>query len=168
MYDLNANERLQPSLLDRLTDNEPHRLRESRTQRAVSSTELRKQVRRDLEWLFNAVNLASVQDLDDHPLVESSVVNFGLPDFAGRIGSSLDSRTLELAIKRCILRFEPRILPDSLRIVELEDDEPAPMRTRLFRIEAYLWNQPLPEELFLRTELDIETGSVEIKDDYSR
>jgi type VI secretion system protein ImpF len=31
-----------------------------------------------------------------------------------------------------------------------------------FEIQAQLWAQPLPLELFLRTEIDLETGSVQM------
>jgi len=51
MADLIPRERLQPSLLDRLTDNSPQATVESRDERVMSSRQLRKSVLRDLEWL---------------------------------------------------------------------------------------------------------------------
>jgi type VI secretion system protein ImpF len=33
-----------------------------------------------------------------------------------------------------------------------------------FEIEGDLWSQPLPLRLYLKTELDLETGSMEITD----
>jgi type VI secretion system protein ImpF len=33
-----------------------------------------------------------------------------------------------------------------------------------FRISGQLWAQPVPLELLLQTEIDLETGAVEIKD----
>jgi len=38
--------------------------------------------------------MQSLQDLSDAPLVARSVLNFGIPELAGRIASSLD--TVEL------------------------------------------------------------------------
>src|SRR4030095_2997094 len=88
--ELTQKERLQPSLLDRLTDHEPEQRQESREKRILSPNKLRESVRRDLTWLFNTPNLATVEDLDRFPLVAESVVNYGLPSLAGRTTSSVD------------------------------------------------------------------------------
>jgi len=53
MAELTAIEKLQPCLLDRLTDDEPGKKEESRAQRVVSLQRYRRGVLRDLEWLFN-------------------------------------------------------------------------------------------------------------------
>ena len=87
MPELVPKDRLQPSLLDRLTDDEPEVTVESRERRVLSMNDLRRSVIRDIEWLFNAGNLASVLDLSEHDLVADSVVNFGLPDLAGATAS---------------------------------------------------------------------------------
>jgi type VI secretion system protein ImpF len=84
MAELTPKERLQPSLLDRLTDNEPDKQQEAREKRVLSMRKLRESVQRDLAWLLNSGNLETVQDLDDYPLVSHSVINYGLPDLAGR------------------------------------------------------------------------------------
>ena len=54
MADLTPLERLQPCLLDRLTDDEPKNSEESRTQRVVSLSRYKKGVLRDMEWLLNS------------------------------------------------------------------------------------------------------------------
>ena len=53
MAELTPKERLQPSLLDRLTDDAPAEKVESREQRVLSLTKLRQSVNRDLGWLLN-------------------------------------------------------------------------------------------------------------------
>src|SRR5262249_39227931 len=70
MADLILQERLQPALLDRLTDDEPEKLMESREQRVISLAKLRQCILRDLSWLLNAVRLDATQDLSDFPLAE--------------------------------------------------------------------------------------------------
>src|SRR5215469_352362 len=45
---------------------------------------LRVTVRRELNWILNTTNLASVQNLDAWPEVRTSVLNFGVPDLAGK------------------------------------------------------------------------------------
>ena len=53
MAGLTSQERLQPSLLDRLTDDQPTELRESLDARVLNKQQLRAAVLRDLSWLFN-------------------------------------------------------------------------------------------------------------------
>jgi type VI secretion system protein ImpF len=80
MAELFQKERLQPSLLDRLADDEPYKKAESREQRVLSFQKLKQSVLRDLQWLLNAGCLETVQDLSDYPQVKQSVLNFGIPD----------------------------------------------------------------------------------------
>jgi type VI secretion system protein ImpF len=51
---LPPQERLQPALLDRLTDDEPDKKLEPRENRVLSKRKLRESVLRDLGWLFNS------------------------------------------------------------------------------------------------------------------
>ena len=48
-------DKLQPCLLDRLTDDEPGKREESRGQRIISLQRYKAGVLRDLEWLFNSI-----------------------------------------------------------------------------------------------------------------
>jgi type VI secretion system protein ImpF len=164
MADLTQKERLQPSLLDRLTDNDPERKQESRDARVLSPSRLRDCVRRDLAWLLNTTHLKAVQDLDEHPQVARSVLNYGLPDLAGRTTSSVDTTVLEQAIRKVILDFEPRLVARSLRVRLFVDEKQMNHNAMSFDIEAELWAQPLPLRLFLRTSVDLETGSIDVLD----
>ena len=164
MAELTQKERLQPSLLDRLTDDEPEARQESRDKRVLSPARLRECVRRDLTWLLNATNLASVQDLTDYPEVAQSVVNFGMPDLAGHTVASVDLRALERLLAKVIWDFEPRLLKNSVRLVLVIDEQHMNHNAMCFDIEAELWAQPLPLRLFLRTEIDLENGAVNVSD----
>ena len=158
------SERLQPALLDRLTDREPDAREESRNRRIVSLKRLRESVMRDLGWLFNTAAMSVTEDLSAFPEVERSVLNYGIPDLSGRISSSIDIRELERAVKQAIWDFEPRILRNTLRVrVELEQDE-MNRNCLVFEIDGELWAQPTPTRLFLKTEVDLENGSVTIAD----
>src|SRR5688572_11610252 len=110
MAELLPQERLQPSLLDRLTDEAPEVHEESRDKRVLNLSQLRASVLRDIRWLLNTVNLEATQDLSDFPQVASSTVNFGIPDLSGTSASSTNEMRLERAVRRAILNFEPRIL----------------------------------------------------------
>jgi type VI secretion system protein ImpF len=164
MAELTPKERLQPSLLDRLTDYDPERAAESRDERVLSPARLRECVRRDLAWLLNATHLQAMQSLEEYPLVARSVLNFGIPDLAGRTASSLASTQLEQMIRQAILDFEPRLDRNSVRVRLVMDKDEMSHNTLSFDVEAELWAQPLPLHLFLRTAVDLEAGKVEVTD----
>lgn len=165
MADHTTSERLQPSLLDRLTDEEPDQKQEPRERRILSSQRLRDSVRRDLNWLFNATNLTSLQPLDDYPEVERSTLNYGLPDFAGCTASSIEADALERLLRRAILEYEPRLIRNSIRVKLTVNTETLDHNAMNFSIQAELWAQPLPLRLFLRTDLDLETGEAVVSED---
>lgn len=158
MAELTPNERLQPSLLDRLTDNSPQTATESREERVLSFRQLRKSVIRDLEWLLNTGRLETTEDLSAYPEVRRSVLNYGIPDIAGSTASSMDAYQLELALRQAILDFEPRILPHNLRIQIIRDDKEMSIHSIVLEIEGEIWGQPVPEHLYLKTVLDLELG----------
>ncbi len=164
MAELSLKERLQPSLLDRLTDEDPHNKQESRDQRVLSVQRLRDSVRRDLAWLFNAINLSAVEDLSGYPEVARSVVNYGLPDLSGHTVSGVDVVELERLLRQCVRDFEPRILPNSVKVRLIVDEQKMSHNAMIFDIEGELWAQPLPLHLFLRTELDLDVGDVKVSE----
>jgi type VI secretion system protein ImpF len=157
-------DRLQPALLDRLTDDEPGKKLEPRQQRVLSKSRMRQAVLRDLAWLFNATRLDAGMDPAKAPYARRSVINFGLPPLSGKTASSLEVTELERAIRQAILDFEPRILPDTLQIRALETVDVDHHNVIGVEISGQLWAQPVPIELLVRTEIDLETGQVEIAD----
>lgn len=162
MAELTQRERLQPSLLDRLTDDAPTELQESREARIIGLQRLRECVMRDLAWLLNTENFEAVQDLSQHPAVRDSVVNFGIPALAGVTASGLDLKRLERAVQAAISNFEPRMLKEKLEVKAVYSFELMSRKTLMFEINGELWAQPVPLRLYLRTELDLETGKVTI------
>lgn len=165
MPELTPQERLQPALLDRLTDEEPDKRQETRERRVMTKSQLRQAVLRDLAWLFNATRLEASVDLSGAADARRSVINFGLPAFSGRSAASIDITELERAIRQSILDFEPRILPDSLRVKALVQASAIDHHNVIgIEIHSQLWSQPVPLELLVRTEIDLETGKVEIAD----
>lgn len=167
MAELTPKERLQPSLLDRLTDDEPGAQKEAREARVLSARQLRRSVLRDLDWLFNTGNMGSAPALDRYPLVRRSVVNYGLPGLSGRSVVSMTPKALEDTIRQAIIDFEPRILRDSVRVRAVVLPEQMNRNAIGFEIHGVLWGQPVPTQLFLRSEIDFETGHVAVRDSAS-
>lgn len=156
---------LQPSLLDRLTDEEPQRQADPPGSRVLGKPDLRAAVLRDLAWLMNTTRLGASEPLEAWPEVERSVLNYGLPAFAGETASTLDVKGLERAIRQAILRFEPRILADTLEVDAVEQDSMLGWHNVVcVRISGRIWAQPVPLEMMLRTEVDLETGQVSLSE----
>ena len=164
MAELTQKERLQPSLLDRLTDENPGHQVESKTKRVLSLQQLRASVNRDLAWLLNSGNLDSVQDLSAYPEVARSVINFGMPNLAGLNTEDLVIPALEQRLKQAILDFEPRILKNTLTVQLKVNKDNMTRNAITFTIEGELWAQPVPIQIYLNTEMDMVTGLVNLKE----
>lgn len=163
MAELTSKDRLQPSLLDRLTDDEPDQPRESREKRVLSVNRLRESVLRDLGWLFNAGGASSDEGFERYPFAARSVINFGLPPLSGMTARGLDLEMLERVLRQAILDFEPRILRNTLRVRAALTEERMSHNALTFEIEGELWAQPLPLQLYLKTEIDLESGQVKLE-----
>jgi type VI secretion system protein ImpF len=163
--ELTPQERLQPALLDRLTDDEPDKTVEPRDSRVITKAKLRQAVLRDLAWLLNTTRLAKEAEWEAFPYARRSVLNFGLPALAGETASTLDVLDLESALREAIADFEPRINAASLHVEAHLGDSPLDQHNVIsVSIRGDLWAQPVPLELLLRTELDLETGEVSIRE----
>ncbi len=168
MTELSLRERLQPSLLDRLTDHEPQKSVESRDRRVMSLDKLHECVLRDLGWLMNTGNMAQLEDLGAYPDVEHSVLNYGTPDLSGRVIISADIPQLEQSMRQAIWDFEPRILRHTVKVRATRDTTKMNRNSLGFEIEGTLWAQPTPIRLLLKTEVDLETGHVEVMEQSGR
>ena len=164
MAELTSQERLQPSLLDRLTDTEPDASNESRDHRVLSMQRLREAVLRDLASLLNTGHLATIEDLENYPEVRDSVLNFGMPDMTGMSIAGTDTAGLEKAVRDAIIKFEPRIAAKSVRVTVVKDEASMGRNSMVFNITGQLWAEPTPITLYLKTEVDLETGDVTVAD----
>ncbi len=161
-----SRDRLLPALLDRLIDERPHQTTESTESRVLSKAGLRQSVLRDLAWLFNSqAAVTGTIDGDVFPHALHSTINYGIAPLSGVLVSKLDLGDLEQMLRQAIIDFEPRLLPDSVSVRGIVPTDPLGHHNALtFEITARLWAQPYPLELLLKTDLDLETGMVELKD----
>ena len=83
MADRMLMERLQPSLLDRLTDDAPGERKESAAHRVIDLARLRQIILRDLEWLLNTSNSESERDYEATPHAAASTLNYGIRELTG-------------------------------------------------------------------------------------
>lgn len=164
MADLTPLDRLQPCLLDRLTDEEPDKTKEGRNERVVSYRRYREHVLRDLDMLLNSHCPPAEAGLGEFPEAAGSVLNFGLPDLCGALASSLRPVDLERRIAEVVRRFEPRILPETLSVMVSIDTQAMGQSSVSFEIRGELWSQPVPDSLYVKTDVDLETGQFLVKD----
>jgi len=160
-----SKEELQPSLLDRLTDLQPKKTRESVANQVLSHQQYKEAVIRDLSWLLNSVSLDSVFDLSSFPEIKQSVLNYGMPDISGHTSASINTERLQKALKRVIYEFEPRIIPNSLEVKVSSNSDDMAHNSLVFEIEGVVFGQPMPFPVRLRSELDLECGEFAVKED---
>lgn len=135
----------------------------------VSARILREAVRRDIEALFNSERFESVPlrtpqeassragelpDLADFPEVRRSVINYGVPAFAGRSPRDFDREALARELKAVLATFEPRLKESATRVSVTTSDTGGVT----IEIDGLLIMTPVPERLRLRTFVDLETG----------
>jgi type VI secretion system protein ImpF len=92
------------------------------------------------------------------------VLDYGMEDFAGVTLSGLDPVELERRIRTAILLFEPRITRKTLKVRAVMPDDPEHRNALAFEIEGELWGQPVPTQLYLKSEVDLEDGSLIVMD----
>ncbi len=157
-----ANNRLQPCLLHRLTDDNPVSSSESRSDRVVSISRYKESVLRDLRWLFNSSAHVEGDPIYDDPELRSSVLNFGIRDLSGLVSESVDLDEYQHQIKEALLTFEPRLNRHKLdvRFTDMSSSGTGKKRagTLCFEISGELFARPMPEQFLARTEVDLETG----------
>jgi len=154
-----ARDRLQPVLLDRLTDAQPQNRRERAGAFLMSGKLLRDSVLRDLQWLLNTSNFSAAHPIHQMPRARRSVVNYGVRNWAGGRMSEVDLADVEAAIRTAITDFEPRIMKDSIEVRCVSDATQLEHHNLLaLEIRGTLWSVPYPLEFILRSELDLESG----------
>jgi len=159
-----AKDRLQPALLDRLTDHEPHKRTEQPDAVFVNEARLRDALLRDLGWLLNARDAWDHIDMEGLEHVQRSVINYGMPPLAGQLLSVLDWKDVEKNIRNSILAFEPRILPKTLTVtLQASEEQLNQHNTLQFEIRCQFWSMPYPIELLIKTSMDLETGQVSLQ-----
>lgn len=123
---------------------------------------LRATVKRDLAWLLNTTQFGARGELEGFTEVQTSVLNYGVPDLAGR---SLHTRTIldrAREIRNAIRVFETRIDAESLVVEPVAADEKP--NTIVFLIYAEISSGLRPVPVQYRTEVEADTASVEVSE----
>ena len=141
--------------------------KESSSQQVLSQKQFKEAVIRDLAWLVNTTSLETIVDLTSAPEVKNSVLNYGMPDISGHSSHSIDIALLEKSLQRVIYEFEPRIIHNSLKVRVHSNPDEMNHNSLVFSIEGVVFGQPMPFQVVLRSELDLECGQFVVREDTS-
>jgi type VI secretion system protein ImpF len=152
---------VQPSLLDRLTDDHPNQGADPRQSREESVKRYRAAVQRDVAWLFNTRR--SIREVpEQYAELLQSMHEFGVPDTTGiPVGTPEGLQTMEALLQEALERFEPRLANPRVRLVEA-DQVRAPQVH--FTVEAVLRMDPSPEAVMFDAVLEVARNEYEVRD----
>lgn len=149
-----------PSVLDRLLDYDPQMSREAPRSQAQSIAELKRSVKRDLEWLLNTRH-SGIEIPETLAEVNESMAVYGLPDLASlSVKNPSEQNRLAKAIENALRIFEPRFINVRVTLEPLDNTD----RQLRFRIEAHLDIEPVPEPVSFDTVLQVGSGEFAISE----
>lgn len=152
--------RMTPSVLDRLLDYDPQMSREAPRSQAQSIAELKRSVKRDLEWLLNTRH-SGIEIPETLTEVNESMAVYGLPDLASlSVKNPSEQNRLAKAIENALRIFEPRFINVRVTLEPLDNTD----RQLRFRIEAHLDIEPVPEPVSFDTVLQVGSGEFAISE----
>ena len=123
---------------------------------------LRATVRRELNWILNTTNLGSVVDLEPYPQVKVSVLNYGVPDLAGKALTQRVVQNRAHEIRDAIRVFEPRMDPERLEVEPIATVERVNAITYVIRGDVTAAVQAMPVEF--KTDIEVDTASVILRE----
>jgi type VI secretion system protein ImpF len=151
---------VQGSVIDRLTDDEPHLSADPRTTYVESLKRFKATVQRDLVWLLNTHRIPEPAP-DEFPELQHSLYHYGVPDVTSMSAESMaDRERLLLQMEDALALFEPRFENVKISMVELEGE--SRRRELRFIVEATLRLDPTPEQVMFDTVLHFTTGQVDV------
>jgi type VI secretion system protein ImpF len=160
MSNINGKQGLLPSVLDRLLDDEPDSVHEKRRSDAQVLREMKESLRRDIENLLNTRWRCKSwpPNLDE---LETSLVNYGIPDFTGaNMSLAAERDTLRRIVEKVIRQFEPRFKSVKVSMLNNVDETD---RTLRFRIDALMYADPAPELVVFDSQMNPASADFEIK-----
>ena len=153
-----------PTLLDRLCDDAPHESSEAPQAYAFNRGRMRETVLRDLSLLLNTTDQSDLIDAAQYPAAANSTLNYGVPALAGGYLSEKKWVDIERMIRRAITQFEPRLVPQTLRVKPLlKDQASANYNVLTFEISGHIQISPYPIEFTVQSAVDLENSRIELR-----
>ncbi|WP_435946905.1 type VI secretion system baseplate subunit TssE [Dryocola sp. BD586] len=150
-----------PALLERLQDDEPKSPHDR--VKPIDIKGMRRLVQKNIADLINHTNIEDALTEHRHKLIMASVLNYGVPALIGTQENHRNWNAIEKTIRDAILRFEPRIIPESLLVRSLQERDGAIRHAIvLFEIRGLIYWQPRPVDLCMNGRYDFESEKVDL------
>ncbi|MDC7860799.1 type VI secretion system baseplate subunit TssE [Pantoea ananatis] len=151
-----------PTLLERLQDDEPQSPHDHA--RPVDVKTIRQLVQKDIADLINHTNIEDTLNEQRYKAVTESVLNYGIPALIGKHENRNNWQVIEQAIRKAIIRFEPRIIPETLLVHSLQEREKMTRHAVIaFEIRCLIDWRPHPVDLCINGRYDMESEKVDLK-----
>jgi type VI secretion system protein ImpF len=131
--------------------------------RSLSDSALKALLAEDVAALLNTIDLeSSAPDLvDDLPHVKASILNYGLHDLSDKtIDETQRIAGIRHELETALKRFEPRMLPRTMRIER--DTAGEDELTIRFVVRADMRADPVPTSVEFVTEVELDSGEIRI------
>ncbi len=152
---------LLPSVFDRLLGQDAPSDAQMHAHRASLIRQLKASLQRDLQNLLNTRRRCGGFPAEWTEL-ETSLVNYGIPDFTGAdVGSAGSREEFLRVIRAAIERFEPRLA--NVALFSLENEKEPLARALRFRIEAVLVTEHEQEPVAFLSTMEPASGSYRIE-----
>lgn len=160
MVRIKSDQPILPSLLDRLIDDEPDSQDENIKSYGVVLSEIKDNIRRDLECLLNT-RLYRDHLPADLPELDVSIVNYGLPDFSMVQLTSDEGKTgFKEEVQKIIEKFEPRFKSVDIELDQVGEDFE---RSLYLKISAVLMIDPDPIPLLFDSRVKVLDKAVNLR-----
>ena len=129
---------------------------------AVSDASLHRFVAQDLETLLNTVAFGSSPDIDGFGEVQTSILNFGLPDI---VHSPIDEASVAdvgTEIRTALISYEPRLIDETIEIRRDIDADATALKVR-FVVKADLSCDPVNLPVEFVAEVERQTGNLKVQ-----
>jgi len=154
-----------PSLLDRLTDNDPSNNNESAAASTISANKMRDILKRDIAWILSTIRLDEINPIGNRKETRSSVLNYGINDLSGVPEQNLDPVEVQNSIRQALWDFEPRLEPGSIDVELVPHVEGEIRGVAKLRISGHWANNLYRDPIFLEAKINFETGGVDLVDE---
>jgi len=152
--------RLTPSIPNRLLDFEPKMWKGPPRSQAQSLADLKKSVKRDLEWLLNTRH-TPIEIPETLEELNESMAVYGLPDLTAlSVKNPNEQNRLAKSIETALRVFEPRFINVKVSLEPIDSTD----RQLRFHIEAHLDIEPVPEPVSFDTVLQVGSGEFAVNE----
>jgi type VI secretion system protein ImpF len=127
-----------------------------------SERALRDTVRREVGWILNTTQFSAAVDLTGMEEVQTSVLNYGVPDLAGKAMSHRILLSRARSIRQSLRVFEPRLDETTLSVEPIEEVERENAIT--FLIEADIRSAVNPVPVRLKTDVEADGCGVAVRE----